>query len=323
MPERLEPANDQPEEQETIKILQINLNKSETAHLDIINENNLSKEFDIILIQEPHATKFNAIRSPPNFRPVFPVNRLTDDARIRSVIWVNMKLDTKNWTTIDVPGSNDITAIQLKGTYGKLVIFNIYNDCTHQRNEEILCNYIESHTNELSRDANHHMLWAGDFNRHHPLWDRDEDVHLFHNGANRLVEGLISMLADFNMLMPLPKGIPTLQHMRSKRYSRPDNVFCSQGLRDQISICEVDASKRPTLTDHFPIVTHITLPQELVEDAPSFNFREADWDKFRDALRVKLSNSPDKPTINNQEQLNMATDHLVQALQETVYEIVK
>jgi 2-methylaconitate cis-trans-isomerase PrpF len=49
-----------------IRILQINLNKSERAHLDIINER-ISSEFDIMLIQEPYATAFNAIRTPSNF----------------------------------------------------------------------------------------------------------------------------------------------------------------------------------------------------------------------------------------------------------------
>ena len=54
---------------ETLRLLQINLNKSERAHLDIINEN-LSQDYDLILIQEPHTTTFNAIQTPFNFRPV-------------------------------------------------------------------------------------------------------------------------------------------------------------------------------------------------------------------------------------------------------------
>ena len=36
-----------------LRILQVNLNKSETAHLDMYNRA-LAKDFDIILIQEPH-----------------------------------------------------------------------------------------------------------------------------------------------------------------------------------------------------------------------------------------------------------------------------
>ena len=214
MPAQQEP-NLRQDNLKSIAILQINLNKSEKAHLDILNEE-VSQKYDIILIKEPYTTTFNMIRTPTNFRPVIPIHRLQDDAQIRSVIWVNKRLDTKDWITLDIPGSNDIMAIQLKGPYGKLAIFNIYNDCTHSRNETVLGNYIQSHSNNLTRSENHHMIWAGDFNRHHPLWDRDEDIHLFTGQATRDAEGLIRLLADYNMQMALPKGVPTLQHMRSK-----------------------------------------------------------------------------------------------------------
>ena len=56
-----------------IRILQINLNKSEKAHLDILNDK-VSQNYDIMLIQEPYTTTFNAIRTPSNFRPVFPTH---------------------------------------------------------------------------------------------------------------------------------------------------------------------------------------------------------------------------------------------------------
>ena len=318
----IQAPNDDQENPETITMLQINLNKSEKAHLDIINER-LSEKYDVILIQEPYTTKFNAIRTPANFRPVYPTNRFQDDAQIRSVLWVNKRLDTKSWIILDIPDTNDITAIQLKGPYGKLTIFNIYNDCTHSDNQTALNRYIQRHANTLTRTENHHMIWAGDFNRHHPLWDRDEDIHLFTRQATRDAEGLISLLADYEMDMILPKGIPTLQHMRSKRYSRPDNVFSTPGLQEFVSKCEVDSSLRPTSTDHFPIITKILLPQERTDQPPSFNFREAEWDEFRSKLKPRLAQSLDKPVITNADQLNEAIGDLTQALQDTIHEVVK
>jgi hypothetical protein len=163
---------------EKLRLLQINLNKSEKAHLDIINEE-VSHSYNIMLIQEPYTTTFNAIRTPANFRPVFPVHRFQNEEQIRSVIWVNRKLDTDSWKALDVPGTNDIATIQLKGPYGTLSIFNIYNDCTHSRNEAILKRFIQDNSNTVLTTENHHMIWTGNFNRHHPLWDDDEDIHLF------------------------------------------------------------------------------------------------------------------------------------------------
>lgn len=77
-----------------LRILQINLNKSRIAHLDLIGYIK-GKDWDIILIQEPHITnKFNAITTPPNYRPIFPENRGRDDTLVRSVIWVSKALKT-------------------------------------------------------------------------------------------------------------------------------------------------------------------------------------------------------------------------------------
>src|SRR5271168_1673710 len=306
---------------DTIRLLQINLNKSEKAHLDIINDRSC-QDYNVILIQEPYTTTFNAIRTPTNFRPVFPAHRIASQDQIRSVIWVSRKMDTNNWVALDIPETNDITGIQLKGLYGSLSIFNIYNDCTHSRNEAKLRNYIHDNSHLILATDNHHMLWAGDFNRHHPLWDRDEDVHLFTQQANRFAGGLIELIATYDMVMALPKGTPTLRHMVTGRYSRPDNVFTTTGMSDLITKCEVVPSIRPPSTDHFPIVTTLQLPQERVDNASSHNFREVDWDDFRKKLTVKLGTAPDPRRVDNQEKLSTAVEALTKALQETIYENV-
>jgi ribonuclease HI len=304
-----------------IRILQINLNKSEKAHLDIINEK-VSQKYDIMLIQEPYTTTFNAIRAPANFRPVCSRNSEDADVQIRSVIWVNRHLETKDWKIIDIQGTKDITAIQLKGAYGKVTIFNIYNDCTHARNERILNNFLTTHRNEFTTGNDTHMIWAGDFNRHHPLWDDDRDVHLFTRQALRDAEGIINMLAEFSMEMVLPKDIPTLQHMRTKKYSRPDNFFCTTALRPYITKCEVEAQSRPTSTDHFPIETCIDLPQSRIPPDPSFNFRTVDWDDFKKALKEKVDALPRQGPIRDVEQLNEVGNNLTRVLQETIKEKV-
>jgi ribonuclease HI len=322
MSEQTNETANQDQQYKALRILQINLNKSEKAHLDIINEK-VSQNYDIILIQEPHTTAFNAIRTPTNFRPVFPTNRFKDDSQIRSVIWVNKQLETKDWTIIDIPNTNDITAIKLKGLYGTISIFNIYNDCTHSRNEAILQNYLNAHFNDLSGAEDAHMIWAGDFNRHHPLWDDDRDTHLFTNQALKNAEGIIALLAEHDMAMALPKGIPTLRHMRTKKYSRPDNIFCSLNLQPFITQCEVSAEARPTATDHFPIETHFDLPQSRIPPDSSHNFRDADWEAFKKTLTAKL-NLATKPTpITNAQQLNILGDEITLAIQETIETEIK
>jgi hypothetical protein len=94
MPEHPEAPPIQQENNEKLKIIQINLNKSEKAHMELINDG-VSQKYNIMLIQELHYTSFNKIRTPTNFRAIFPINRIGNEQNIRSVIWINSKLNTK------------------------------------------------------------------------------------------------------------------------------------------------------------------------------------------------------------------------------------
>ena len=85
MPEHLPQAQEQTENTNYLWIIQFNLNKSEKAHLNIINKK-VSANYNIMLIQEPYTTTFNAIWSPANFRPIFLINRFQNKEQIQSVI---------------------------------------------------------------------------------------------------------------------------------------------------------------------------------------------------------------------------------------------
>ena len=81
---------------------------------------------------------FSAIQTPTNFRLVFPEDQGRDGTMVRSVIWVSNTLDTLGWKSINILNTNDIMAIQLKGDYGNLTIFNIYNNCNNSNSETTL-----------------------------------------------------------------------------------------------------------------------------------------------------------------------------------------
>ena len=67
---------------------------------------------------------------------------------------------------MNIPRNNDISAIQIQTRDRQLNIFN-------------------------NRDM---LLWGGDFNQHHPLWDNDEEECLFTLQAMREADVLISKL---------------------------------------------------------------------------------------------------------------------------------
>ena len=58
----------------------------------------------------------------------------------------------------------------------------------------------------------HHVIWVGDFNRHHPAWDNPEDTRLFTQHALEVAELLIKATADLRLDSALPAGTPTHFH---------------------------------------------------------------------------------------------------------------
>jgi ribonuclease HI len=300
-----------------LRILQINLNKSPHAHLDLINNVN-SASWDIILIQEPHTTFFANIRTPNHYISVSPTSHFKLQDPIRAVTWISSKISSNSWKIINMPDTNDVTAIQFTGAFGRLTIFNIYNAGEHNDTIARLNQFMNSQRETLCVNDNDYVIWAGDFNRHHPLWDNDEDERLFTNDALADADILINRLADWNMDMPLPKGIPTLKHMVTKKYSRTDNVFCTDNLTGFVTKCDTLPHLQPTKTDHFPITTTLQLPTEHVIPKPSKNFRMTDWKEFNEQLELELINVGPPRTITTEIQFHETIASLTKAIQNTI-----
>lgn len=277
------------------------------------------KEWDIVLVQEPHVTFTGNIRTPNGFVSVVPADRYKDGAPVtRAVTWVSSALATSSWKIMNVPGTNDVTVIQMTGAYGRLTIINIYNDCTHSRTLRSVREFLRVNRADVLAREDDHLIWAGDFNRHHPMWDEEGDDRLFTAKALEDAGRLIEILADHNLKMALPKGQPTLEHMVTKRYSRPDNVWCTEEVFDLIIRCEVDPSLRPPATDHFPIATYIDLPQARSVQRTSYNFRAADWEDFQENLAIRLLEIPPPQPITTEQQFREAAEDLTAVLQDTI-----
>jgi len=132
------------------------------------------------------------------------------------VILVSPRIDTASWTDLRI-NSPDITAIELHTDFGKIQIFNIYNDCEHGRSLDAVKRWYADQTQTMRRNAHAaHMIWAGDFNRHHPLWESDANHHLFTSTALRQAQPLIQLLTVHRLQQILPKDTPTLEQSRTR-----------------------------------------------------------------------------------------------------------
>jgi hypothetical protein len=54
------------------------------------------------------------------------------------------------------------------------------------------------HREEIGGDGKR-ILWGGDFNRHHSMWDNNEDDRLFTRSALNDAQRLIDLLGEWGM----------------------------------------------------------------------------------------------------------------------------
>ncbi|KAI0026638.1 hypothetical protein K488DRAFT_65609, partial [Vararia minispora EC-137] len=118
-----------------LRIWQQNLRKSESAQQNLINTENLHNEYDLLMIQEPYADFRRLTRTNAHFHAIYPTNHFSAPTgrppeRDRALILVNVAMKTDTWKQIDFP-SSDVVVVQIQGSFGKLTLFNIYNDCEH------------------------------------------------------------------------------------------------------------------------------------------------------------------------------------------------
>ena len=186
-----------------------------------------------------------------------------------------------------------MTVFQLEHSQGKVTIFNIYNDCKHSDTIHHLEQYVEAERHSIIQQDSDTMLWCGDFNCHHPMWDEERNHHLFTTTATAEAEKLIQALADYNMVMTLPKCLPTLQSMTTKNWTRVNNMFCTDNAIDLVITCDTDPGTCGPGTDHVPIHTVLEVEVVLNPPTPFHNFRIVDWENFRVQLGGQLEHLPD------------------------------
>jgi hypothetical protein len=162
----------------------------------------------------------------------------------------------------------------------------------------------------------------GDFNRHHPLWDEERNAHLFSPSNLDLAQPLIDLVSEHNLLMALPKDLPTLQSSSTKNYTRTDNIFASERLVERLVGCNTALDRRPPRTNHLPIFFRVKVEAPRAREIKRYNFKEGDWAQFGKELERKLAALPGRTRIHTQEELDARTEQLTCRIWEAVKESV-
>jgi len=133
------------------------------------------------------------------------------------------------------------------------------------------------------------MVLLGDFNLYHPPWDEEHNTHLFTTRNLDHSQALVDILAEYDLQMALPKGIPTLQALSMGNFTRPDNVFISSAIVGHLVQCSTLPDERPARSDHIPIIMELDLEVNEWAEPPCPSFRLADWKAVRETLMAKLT----------------------------------
>ena len=222
------------------------------------------------------------------------------------------------YTTLDTP-CGDISAIHLKGDFGHCSIFNVYNNCTNNNTITTLQNYLTTHGPEALPSPTDHMLWLGDFNRHHPLWEPNNNRHLYNSA--KMINPLLNLITEHNMIIALPPDIPTYETVTSN-WTCPDNIWRNNNPNDPIITCNVDPYIQPPQADHLPIITKLDLPIQRADAFPTWNMWEADFKEINKQLQTLLQEHCPAKKICTKDELESAVNKLVETIQEVLEVVV-
>ena len=121
-----------------IIIWQQNINKSKTCQHDLIISGKLiEKGIDIVALQEPSINAYNKSIASKDWKVIYPSTHEKSPLKTRTLILIRDDILTDSWEQLEIQ-SRDVTAILIKGAWGRISIFNIYNDCKHDSTIEML-----------------------------------------------------------------------------------------------------------------------------------------------------------------------------------------
>jgi len=209
-----------------LSIRQQNINKSLTAQNNFLHQLN-PDVYDLGAIQEPYLDHCHNSHASHHWYTIYHKEHYVTPTKTRLLMLVNKHLATDTWSQVGC-GLSDITAVQLQMERGRVLIINTYNEGGQQQGLTGATQTMKAR----SRDTNvathaQHMIWLGDFNLHHPMWDKARNAHLFTRENLEKSQSLIDAVTELDLQMVLPKDTPMLRALSSGNYTRPDNVFIS------------------------------------------------------------------------------------------------
>jgi hypothetical protein len=263
----------------SIKVLQVNLNKSQAATESALQAA-IETKVDLILVQEPWLYNQGVVSfeesysiNHPSFTQLLPRNRIL---RPRTLVYVSRSFKPLVSLATSSPDDPDIQVIDIVEGSSKIQILNIYNEADQAKQgprtlERALYPF------QLYR----HSIVLGDLNIHHSWWD---PLARHSQGSRELVEWI-----ETNHLSLLNSpGKPTF----FRPHTRPSILDLTLAT-PSLATKAIDWQTLPDLgSDHLGILFLLQGSRATLIDSPleveRFDTRRANWDLFRTTLKASL-----------------------------------
>src|ERR1700723_3503745 len=207
------------EPKEHLVVWQQNLNKFSDAQLDLLHYL-YPDQYDIVATQEPYINFLGNTQATSHWITVYPTGHLDRMDKMRALIMINQfSISTNSWTQIDIE-SPDVVGVQLVSEQGTLRLINIYNSCDYDDAMKVVDRYMKGAGCHRDTRAPLRYVWLGDFILHSPVWDEEQNGHLFTRAHLDTAERMLDVTARHGMTMVLPPGIPTLKVLSSGNLTR-------------------------------------------------------------------------------------------------------
>ena len=140
---------------------------------------------------------FNGTRATAHWRVLYPKVFFDDNARpMRSIILINANIPTNQYVQIQF-NTPDMTGLILTTGNHKIVIINIYNDCTNNGALDEVSEFLSTTYPDDFVPDDTHIFICGDFKCHHPWWETEENEHL--TSAEHAVRLLLNPISRFDL----------------------------------------------------------------------------------------------------------------------------
>ena len=291
-----------------------------SVHAILSVASSMSPPADLILIQEPYYGKVGTNTGMAQGNPIYDIYGCPKHQHWQVLLPDGSAPDNKpdvliyvpnrrtKWTfhlRSDIVSAKGLMCVEIRSSSNPFLVFNVYNDTDNGA-----CDLIASLNNVLPR-----ALFIGNFNLHHPLWARDDNLNKHSERAERLVEHMASNgYAILNN-----HGEETFSIYR-KTKSGPRHLYTSTldlaWASGELSHFVKDFQVARHLcvgSDHYPLKVTLSYSQ-APHTRDAFQFKEDNHDAWAKAFHKELAKRKDIPEhIHTEEEFNDAVDSLTGA----------